>query len=460
MRDYSRVTASDVEFFRTLLGERNVANDPWELLIASQDALLGVKGRADIVLWPSNKDEVSSILRYCTERRIPVTPRGGGSSLSGNAIPVFGGVVLSTRRMNKIVEVIPEDMTVVVEPGVVYDELNNELSKYNLFFPPDPASGRVCTIGGMVANNSSGLRAVKYGVTRDYVLRLEVVLPTGDLITVGTLAPKSSIGYDLVRLFVGSEGTLGVFTQIALKLRPLPEHRVSGVFYFDSPSKAIEAATRLLSSTTRPSAIEYLDKRVLELLNNAGYPFDVSQAALLVEADGDRRRAIEDFERIKTICLNNGGNHHELTEDDVEKAWEGRRSIGAIIAEITPSFIAGDIDVPISKLVTIIQRSYELAGKHGVDVVAFGHVGDGNVHVMILIDRRSKESLLRAHGYYSELLNETVKLGGAISGEHGIGLEKKEFMAVQHGEKVLWLMKKIKEMVDPSWIMNPGKMLV
>ncbi len=300
-RRYSRVEEEDLRFLREVVGPENVSTKGWELAVSSANAVGEIEGRAEAVVWPSNAEQVSKILAYCSRRGIPVTPRGSGSSTSGNAAPVEGGIVLSTRRMRRIIEVSREDLLAVVEPGVIYEELNSELRRFGLFFPPEPASGSVSTIGGMVGNNSSGFRAVKYGVTRDYVAGLEVVLPTGEIVFLGTRAPKSSIGYDLVRLFVGSEGTLGFFSRITLKLRPLPEARRTGICYAESAGRAAEAIFDMVAAPARPSALEYLDSRVLRLLAGNGYPYREAGAALLLETDGTERGAEEDMARLESI---------------------------------------------------------------------------------------------------------------------------------------------------------------
>ncbi len=457
--DYPKVDEEDLRFFKGLLGEENVSIDPWEISISTFDVLAGLRGKAEAVLWPSNKDQIPRILEYCTSRRIPVTPRAGGTSTSGNATPLYGGVVLNMRKLNRVIEVIPEDSVVIVEPGVVYDDLNRKLERYGLFFPPEPASSRICTVGGMVANNASGLRAVKYGVTRDYVMGLEVVLPVGRTIEVGTLAPKSSIGYDLVRLFAGSEGTLGVFTKIALKLRTLPEVRRSGICYFGSAEEAGDAVARISHSNVEPSAIEYLDSATLGILIEEGYPYELSEAALLMETDGNMREAEEGLLIIRGICEGSGGRFVEASGRFGERLWDGRRAIGAILVRRTSGIIKGDIDVPRSKLTWMIGKAYRLASEYEVRVIAFGHAGDGNIHLNIMIDRKDEDSYSRAKAYYRRVLEETVKVGGAISGEHGIGVGKLEFMKLQHGEDVVRLMKEIKGVVDPAWIMNPGKMI-
>jgi len=458
-RRYSRVEEADLRALRDIVGPENVSTRGWDLAVSSANAIGEVEGRAEAVVWPASAEEVSEVLRYCSERGIPVTPRGSGSSTSGNATPVMGGIVISTRRMNRILEVSREDLLAVVEPGVVYESLNSKLRELGLFFPPEPASGSVSTIGGMVGNNSSGFRAVKYGVTRDYVSGLEVALPSGEIIRLGTRAPKSSIGYDLVRLFVGSEGTLGFFTKITLKLRPLPEARRTGICYAESAGRAAEAIFDVMASPARPSAIEYLDSRVLRLLSESGYPYREAGAALLVETDGTERAAEDDMSRIESICRSRGGDFRRAGGAEEEKLWSGRRALGALVARLSPYIIVGDVDVPVSKLPWIVEEIYGLGREAGVGLVVFGHAGDGNLHVNILAGGRDPESRRRAEDLYARIIERTIEAGGAVAGEHGIGVEKRGFMEAQHGRRVLELMRRIKEVIDPSWIMNPGKLL-
>ncbi len=456
---YSRVEEDDLRFLREVVGPENVSTRGWELAVSGSNAVSEIEGRAEAVVWPSSAEQVSRILEYCTRRRIPVTPRGSGSSTSGNAAPVMGGIVLSTRRMNRVLEVSREDMLAVVEPGVVYEDLNSRLRGLGLFFPPEPASGSVSTIGGMVGNNSSGFRAVKYGVTRDYVVGLEVVLPTGEIMSLGTRAPKSSIGYDLVRLFVGSEGTLGFFTKVTLKLRPLPETRRTGICYAGSAKGAAEAVFDLLASPARPSAIEYLDSRTLGLLRGSGYPYREAGAALLIETDGTAAEAEEGMRRADSICASHGNEFRRAEGQEEEALWKGRRSLGALVAKLSPEVIVGDVDVPVSRLPWMVEEIRRLGDERGVGVVVFGHAGDGNLHVNILVGGRDEASRSRAWGLYEEVIRRTLEAGGAIAGEHGVGVEKRAFMEAQHGRLALDLMRRIKGAVDPSWIMNPGKLL-
>jgi len=458
-RRYSRVEEADLEALRGIVGPDNVSTRDWELEIASSNAVSEIEGAADAVVWPTSADQVSGILRYCSRRGIPVTPRGSGSSTSGNASPVMGGVVISTRRMNRILEVSREDLLAVVEPGVIYEDLNARLREQGLFFPPEPASGSVSTIGGMVGNNSSGFRAVKYGVTRDYVTELEVVLPSGEIVRLGTRAPKSSIGYDLVRLFVGSEGTLGFFSKITLKLRPLPEARRTGICYTATPERASSAIFEIVASPARPSAVEYMDSRVLRLLVDSGYPYRDAGAALLLETDGTEKAAEEGMSRLEAVCRSKGNEFGPVEGAEEEAMWKGRRSLGALVAKLSPAVIVGDVDVPVSRLPWMVEEIYRLGDGMGVGLVVFGHAGDGNLHVNILVGGTDDAAHRRAMDLYSKIIEKAVEAGGAIAGEHGIGFEKRPFMEAQHGRAALEIMRGIKGAVDPTWIMNPGKLL-
>lgn len=430
-----------------------------ELIIQANDAFPSTWVKPDVIVWPEDSKQVSQILKYANERRLPVTPRGAGSSLSGNVIPVNHGIVMNMRRMNRIVEVFEKDLQARVQPGVVYDELNAKLQPSGLFFPPDPGSSSVCTIGGMVANNASGLGAVKYGVTRDYVLGLEVVLPDGSMIRTGSRAVKSSIGYDLIGLFVGSEGTLGVVTEITLRLRTQPEARKAAVASFNSVSDATDAVNEIVTSGLGPAALEFLDHETIVAVNKAKQlGLNESAAMLLIEFHGTKDLVEQELNLALNLCKHHSASaiREAQNEDERHNLWVGRKAAYPSLVQSARSVIIGDIVVPISRITEMVDKAYKIASEHGVKLACFGHCGDGNVHPNLLTDRTDKDLWQRALSANDEIVTYAIKLGGVASGEHGIGLEKKQFMEMQHGES-LRLMRSIKSLLDPNDIMNPGK---
>lgn len=456
---FSRFENRDLEFLKRAVGEANVSVEESELLIHAIDSFPSEWVKPDVVVWPENSTQASAILRYANERKLPIVPRGAGSSLAGNVLPVSHGIVLNFRKMNSIVRILDGDLQAVVQPGVVYDQLNSKLQPYNLFFPPDPGSSSVCTIGGMVANNASGMGAVKYGVTRDYVLKLEVVLPNGQVIRLGSNAIKSSTGYDLVRLFVGSEGTLGVITEITLRLRTLPPFMRTAVANFDSVSATTEAVSEVMRSGLIPSALEFLDRETILAVNrNERLGLKETAAMLLAEFHGTEDSTAHELESALGILRKHGAVelHTAKDSDERERLWAGRKGAYPALARSAPNPIIGDVVVPISKITDIVRFAYETAAKLDVKLACFGHSGDGNVHPVIMADRSDKELWERATRTVEEIVTYAISLGGVASGEHGIGVEKKRFMQIEHGES-LELMKSIKRLVDPNCIMNPGK---
>jgi glycolate oxidase subunit GlcD len=457
---FSKFEKRDLEFLRGVVGEDNTSVEESELLIHAIDAFPSEWIKPDVVVWPETTQHVSRIVQYANERRLAVVPRGAGSSLSGNVVPVYHGIVLNLRKMNKILKILDKDLQVVVQPGVVYDEMNAALRPYNLFFPPDPGSSTVCTLGGMVANNASGMGAVKYGVTRDYVLKLEVVLPSGHVIRTGSNAIKSSTGYDLVRLLVGSEGTLGVITEITLRLRTLPPSMKTAVAYFDSVSATTDAVSEIMRSGLSPAALEFLDRETILAVNRAeNVGLSESAAMLLIEFHGTEESATHELGSALEICRKQKAVEIHEAKDDVErkKLWAGRKGAYPSLVRSAPNTIIGDIVVPISKITEMVKQAYDIASKHNVKIACFGHSGDGNVHPNLMTDRADKDLWKRAVSVNEEIVSYAIKLGGVASGEHGIGIEKKQFMVLEHGNS-LELMKSIKQLLDPNSIMNPGKL--
>lgn len=458
MVQFSKVEKSDLDFLTRLVGKDNISTEESELLINATDALPGDWIKPDVVVWPESTEQVSKIVSYASQRRLPVTPRGAGSSLSGNVVPLHHGIVLSFRRMKKV-EVFDKDLQVRVGPGVVYDELNAKLQPFNLFFPPDPGSSSVCTIGGMVANNASGLGAVRYGVTRDYVIGLEVVLPNGKVVHIGSRAAKSSTGYDLLGLLVGSEGTLGAITEITLKLKTIPSARRTATTYFNSVSAATDAVSEIMRHGLNPAALEFLDRQTILSINWAeNLGLLEREAMLLIEFHGTEEIAARELKLALDICKEHSASDIREAKDDDErkKLWAGRKGAYPSLLQSSPNSIIGDVVVPISKITEMLKETYKIAAKNNVKLACFGHCGDGNVHPNVLADKTDKDLWGRAVKTNEEIVAYAIKLDGVASGEHGIGLEKKQFMELEHGDSLV-LMKEIKRLIDPQNILNPGK---
>jgi len=457
---YKKPSERDFEELRRIVGGEYVSTDEEELATNAIDAFPGEFHMPDVVVWPRDAGQVSRILAYASRERIAVTVRAAGTGLSG-CIPLYGGIVLNLTRMNRIKEIAERDMVAVVEPGVVYERLNEELRKYGLFFPPDPGSAITCTIGGMVANNASGMRAVKYGVTRDYVLGLETVLPTGEVIKLGARVFKTSIGPDLTRLMVGSEGILGVFTEVTLRLRPLPKTAVTALAFFDKVTDATDAVYDVIRQGLDPAALEFISRRSIKAVSdfkNLNLPD--ADAMLIVELHGRDEHVIRQMQEVRAALERHNAFEVRLAETEEERSniWAARKGAYPALLKVSKSPLSGDIIVPISKITEMVEKSYEIAAKYGMDFGMIGHVGDGNVHHIWFADRSEPGSWERAVKANDEIVKYAIELGGAASAEHGIGIEKKKFMQLQHGKETYELLLKLKRFFDPANILNPGIM--
>jgi len=418
--------------------------------------------RPDCAVWITSAEQISQILRFADRERIPIVPRGAGTGISGNAVPVRGGIIIDLRRMNKVLSIRIADRLAVVEPGVVYDDFQAVLEPLGFFFPPDPASGKVCTLGGNVATNAGGVRGAKYGTTRDYVLALKVVLADGSMMRIGAETMKSSSGYDLVRLFTGSEGTLGVFTEIILKIAPKPAQRSTGIATFDQLENAGEAVIRIMHSDVTPSALELLDATVIEMIRkHSSTDLPVAEALILVETDGfdelDVRNQMKQLMRVFNDC---GANTVETaeTESDALRLWSVRKSIGGLIGAINFDFMPEDLTVPMSRVTEYLKRCQEISKKQGLPILNFGHAGDGNFHTNILYDPTEAEHPAKLESTRFDLHALACELGGTLTGEHGIGISKADFMSLEHDPVAMQVMRTVKNALDPNNILNPGKM--
>ena len=456
----TKITVS-LDALNRLIGKENVLYALEDRLCYAYD---GTKQKhiPDVVLQPRTTRHVSGILRFANEHEIPVCPRGAGSGLTGGAVPVQGGIVLDFTQMNKIIEIVPEDLTATVEPGVVTQILQNEVAKYKLFYPPDPASAAFSTIGGNVAECSGGITGLKYGVTRDYILSLEVVLADGSVIHTGRKTLKSVTGYDLTRLFVGSEGTLGVFTQITVKLLPLPEKIETLLVFFTTPQDAVRTASQIISNNLLPRALEFIDKSSIECIKGYKQEFQIPaevNALLLIDIDGKDASVEAEASLTQKIALGNRPLKVISAKNPQERdsLWEVRRAISPALYNIAPFKINEDICVPRSRILEALQRIDDIHKRYpSLKVANFGHIGDGNIHVNIMYEEGDKQRML-AEKMIEEILRNTVELGGTISGEHGIGNVKSAYLPLEIPPQELRIMKDIKHLLDPKGILNPGK---
>ncbi len=451
---------SVIKELRKIVGAENLFTSNEELTVYSYDATQ-IESLPWAVARPAAAREVADILKLANRELFAVIPRGAGTGMSGGAVPVRGGVVLSFERMNKILEIDEHDLVAVVEPGVVTGDLQREVEARGLFYPPDPASSTFCTIGGNVAECAGGLRAVKYGVTRDYVLGLEVVLPTGEIIRTGARTMKSVAGYDLTRLMVGSEGTLGVATRVILKLLPLPESVQTVSAFFKDIEAAAEAVSTISASRILPRALELVDRAALKAVENY-LKEDVSGGAaamLIVEVDGPSLSAERDIERVAGIAAQIGATRVVRAKNDAEREqiWKARRSISPALYTIKPKKVNEDIVVPRSRIPEILREIGKIADRHGLLIVNFGHAGDGNIHTNIMIDEMDTP---KAEAAVKEIFEAVLRVNGSISGEHGIGLSKAKYLPMETGRDALEAMKRIKHALDPNNILNPGKIFL
>jgi len=443
----------------TIVGTDNLFTTPEELSCYSYDAT-GRIFLPEAVALPGSAGEIAAILRLANRYGFPVVPRGAGTGMSGGSLPTAGGLVLATTRMNRILEIDPQNMIAVVEPGVVTGDLQTALKKYNLMYPPDPASLKFCTIGGNAAECAGGPSAVKYGVTKDYVIGLEIVLPTGEIMQTGVRTEKGVVGYDLIRLFIGSEGTLGIFTRLVLRVIPLPERKETYLLTFNSLARATGLVSGILAAGIRPCTLEYMDKTAIQVVRNhiqLSLPPETA-ALLLVEIDGSNAevRGQQD-QLVRYLQEQNITYLHAADEKEYTEIWLARRSISPATFSLKPHKISEDVVVPRSRIPELVSFTEDLARDLDLTVLTFGHAGDGNIHVNIMIDRANVKEAEKGAAARKKLFEFVVRLGGTLSGEHGIGITKAEFVPLEVDETALAVMQKIKRVFDPNNILNPGK---
>jgi glycolate oxidase len=417
----------------------------------------------DAVAFPSTSEEISEIFKLANRIYFPIIPRGGGSGKSGGALPVMGGLVLAMDRFNRIINIDTDNLIAHVEPFVITEVFQQEVEKQGLFYPPDPASADVSTIGGNVAECAGGLRGLKYGVTGDYVLGLTVVLPTGGIIETGVETMKGVAGYDLTSLIVGSEGTLAVITSITLKLLPKPEAKKTMIVFFKSIGTAARTVSNIIRGKVIPATLEFLDRLTIACVrSHIKFPIpEDTEAILLIEVDGSERLVTDDAERVRAICISSGATGFRLatSQKEVEEIWDARREVSDSMLALKPGKISEDVVVPRSRIPDLITFLGELSIKYNLPIPAYGHAGDGNIHVNILIDNNPDEKK-KGELVVRELLQRVIDLGGTITGEHGIGITKAKFMDMEFSMPAIDLMKQIKRVFDPNNVLNPGKIFI
>ncbi|SMQ84770.1 glycolate oxidase [Bacillus sp. OV166] len=432
-----------------------------ERLVYSYDATPNFQSMPDAVISPRNTAEVSQILKVCNEHKVPIVPRGSGTNLCAGTCPTEGGIVLLFKHMNQILEIDEENLTVTVQPGVITLDMINKVEEKGLFYPPDPSSMKISTIGGNINENSGGLRGLKYGVTRDYVIALEVVMPNGDIIRTGGKLAKDVAGYDLTRLFVGSEGTLVVITEATLKLIPMPETKQTMLALYQDLSAAANSVSKIIANKIIPTTLEFLDQptlKVVEEFAQIGLPTDV-KAVLLIEQDGPPEVVERDLIKMAEICKNEKAISIQVaaSEEEADALRTARRAALSAIARLKPTTILEDATVPRSEIANMVQAINEITEKYQLTICTFGHAGDGNLHPTCATDARNHEEMERVEKAFEEIFEKAIDLGGTITGEHGVGAMKAPYLEWKLKAEGIAAMKSIKLAFDPNNIMNPGK---
>lgn len=442
-----------------IVGRDGLFTDPEELSCYSYDGSAR-RYLPEGVIFPQSAGEVSAILRLANRHGFPVVPRGAGSGMTGGSLPVRGGLVLATSRMNRILDIDPANMTAVVEPGVITGDLQEAAGRHGLMYPPDPASLKFCTIGGNAAECAGGPSAVKYGVTRDYILGLEAVLPTGEIMRTGVRTEKGVVGYDLTHLLIGSEGTLGIFTRLVLRLVPKPESKMTFLLTFPSLGRAAEMAAALLSSGITPCTLEYMDRTAIAIVRQQmeiELPRD-TEALLILEVDGTRSEVERQGDAVVRYLEAAGTRYRHTTEESERRSlWQARRSISPASFSLRPHKISEDVVVARTRIPDLVEFCEQLGRELDLVILTFGHAGDGNIHVNIMIDRADAEETARGSLARKRLFEFVIASGGTISGEHGVGTSKSQFISLELDPAALAVMRKIKRLLDPNDILNPGK---
>ncbi|MDK8182420.1 FAD-linked oxidase C-terminal domain-containing protein [Paenibacillus sp. UMB4589-SE434] len=445
-----------------LLGPARCRFDQESLVTHSYDATPMLQALPDAVVYPETTEEVQCILRLANEYRIPIVPRGAASNLCGGTVPVSGGIVVVLTRMNKLLELDTDNLTATFQAGLNTKQFHREVEKKGLFYPPDPSSMVISTLGGNIMEGAGGLRGLKYGTTKDYVIGLEAVLPSGEVLRTGGKLYKDVAGYDLTKLLVGSEGTLAIVTEATVKLLPAPLVRQTMLVAYTDIYAAARSVSRIVGARIIPATLEFMDQptiQVVEAYNHIGLPTD-AQAVLLIEQDGQELASVrKDMEAIAAICAEEGADRIQTAADEqeAEQLMKARRSALSTLARIRPTTILEDATVPRSRIADMVLAINRIAEAHQINICTFGHAGDGNLHPTCTTDARDKEEIHRVEEAFAEIFEEAIRLGGTITGEHGVGMVKAPYLEWKVGEAGIELMKGIKQAFDPNGIMNPGK---
>ena len=455
------ITKNVLDILCQKLGKENVISEKEDLLVLGYDATPGLHHAPDVVVYPTSTEAVQDAMQIAREEGLPITPRGSGSGLSGGSIPVKGGMVLCLNRMNKILEIDEENLTVTAEAGVITLDMANAVLAKGLYYPPDPASQKISTIGGNVMEDAGGLRCLKYGVTGDYVMALKCVLPDGTIITTGGKSVKDVAGYSFKDLLVSSEGTLAIITEVTFRLIPPPQAKQTMLAYFDDIKTAGKAVSEIIAAKIIPSTMEIMDKTTINCVEDyasIGLPRNIA-ALLLIEVDGHPAVVQEDSTKVVEVLNEVGATEVSMAKDEEEALGlaTARRMALSAMARVSPSTLMEDATVPRSCMPQTFAEIEKLAKKYDLIVGTFGHAGDGNLHPTVLCDERDADQMKRAHAFFDDLYTKVLEWGGTVSGEHGIGMAKKDYLARQVGPGGIAVMKRIKHAFDPDGILNPGK---
>lgn len=447
---------------RTLVGAPQVLTAPEDLIPYSFDGTAALQQLPACVVLPQTTEQIVAILKFAQETRTPVVARGSGTGLSGGSVPVPNGLVLALVKMDRLLELDRANLTLLAEAGATTQAISDAAGAAGLFYPPDPGSMKISTIGGNVAENSGGLRGLKYGITRNYVMGLEVVLADGEVVWTGNKCVKDVAGYSLRDLFIGSEGTLGIVTQVLLRLIPKPAAKKTMVATFDRMDQAAQTVSDIIAAQIIPCTLEFLDRttiRCVEDFAHVGLPLDC-EAMLLMETDGHPAVVAEEAARMEAIARQNGCRDVRVARDDADAARlaTARRSAFAALARVQPTTILEDVTVPRSELAKMVQFIQATAQKHRLRIGTFGHFGDGNVHPTCLTNERNPDELHRVEHAFAEIFDEAIRLGGTITGEHGVGLAKKKYLPRFAGDAQMRVLRELRRVLDPNGILNPGKM--
>ncbi|MFO7497226.1 MAG: FAD-linked oxidase C-terminal domain-containing protein [Desulfobacterales bacterium] len=457
------ISRSLLKEFQAKVGADNVFSEDTDRLTYSYDAAVLEPVMPGLVVRPATGEALGQVVRLCNQNRVALTVRGAGTNLSGGTIPIAGGVVVVTNALNRIEEINEQDMYAVVQPGVVTAKLAAAVEAKGLFYPPDPGSQAVSTLGGNVAENAGGLRGLKYGVTRDYVMGLQFFDVDGQPIKTGSRTVKCATGYNLTGLMVGSEGTLGVFNKITLKLIPLPQDRKSMVAVFDEMGSASEAVAAIIASHVVPATLEIMDNftiRAVEDYSHAGLPKEAA-ALLLIEVDGHPAQVADDAAKVETICRQMGSADIRVAKTAAErdKVWAARRTALSALAKLRPTLVLEDATVPRSRIPAMVKAIQAISARYGLAIGTFGHAGDGNLHPTILTDRRDKAEWKKVEAAITDIFDQALALGGTLSGEHGTGIAKSCYLEKETSPATILYSRRLKAALDPNNILNPGKII-